>query len=241
MKLPNFYETPFINELRSRMNAFKLGNLIIDFSFKPIKLSDLICLQQGDEIEKEDFAEIRWDNSNTLVYKNIRIIIYIRDYDFKYKLKDFLPKFHISYCNTLQKANESKRFERYVICTRDDGNFKMHWVEDKKIKLIEYLKLPVCKYCLSQINWKGYGKNNISYDKREEIYREFSIKEYFEKYSKDLIGNISLDNSDSSPLNSYSDDWGFISKEVKKELIILVKNVKKYLPQNFYMFIMSMV
>jgi hypothetical protein len=73
--------------------------------------------------------------------------------------------------------------------------------------------MKVCKYCLGDLNYKGYF--NKSSPEKGEIYDGFSLDEYFEHYSTSFDTLPKYDEY-SQPLNEYSINWENISKRFRE-------------------------
>jgi hypothetical protein len=211
VKLVNFYEFVQLNTLRQLMDA----ELIQEFNFNSgITLldEDFISRLDNDGIEIESLDEIEFRADKTLGYKGQRVLIYIRDVN-HYREEIRLPKFHIATCETLEKMWKNKRSERYVLYRRENGVFKVNVMKDGKID-VRHEKLDVCRNCLTHLNWDNYKETKSL---RDGIVYDFSISKYFEKYPKSLLTVMPSHDSDTAPLNDYTENWSKISKEIKEK------------------------
>lgn len=218
MKLPDFRQFQPMNALRHRMGADKLGQFAPNIHVKTLSEVDLIKLRTGG-IELESLDEIRVLDDGTLAYKDSRVLVYIRDistYRAHKRLQEQLPKFHLSNCDTLRKMRQRNRFERYVISTRDDGQFEVRHIQEAGDPVTELLALNVCKNCLDELKFNGYQRQtplNI----RLQLFSEFKLEDYFTQYPRSPINRPPLHTDRTSPLNDYTDDFEFISKRLKAE------------------------
>jgi hypothetical protein len=212
LNLVNFLEDPTLNGLR-----FDMGARLVQ-SFGPrtqLRLLDEEAIRRlGVEgIDIDDFSEIKVEHDGTLSYKGKRIVIYIRDVK-HYKDNQSLPKYHFSYCRTLETMRQNKRWHRYVVANRDDGTFVVNFVGDKTSS--KAMKLAVCQNCLEHIAWENFSYA-MSSSTKQSIVRGFALSAFFEKYPKDLLSVVPTYTVDTAPLNDYSDDWGMISEGLKKK------------------------
>lgn len=163
MKLPDFKEHALLNALRKAMDA----------PYLDVELP-------GEEL-------IKWlekDESETLGFSGMRVLIYTRDIS-----NGILLKFHIAHCGALTKRINENRSWKYVVTTRKDGDFVVHHYKGGGGFEIANERLEVCKRCLTTLDYKGYSRRlgetpNARYLRRKAIYAEFSIREFFERYDK---------------------------------------------------------
>lgn len=208
MKLPNFLLSSDLNALRHEMGASLAVNFRIENIYKPIDLRDQLR-QDGIEVK---FDEVQVLQDGTLSYKGYRVLLYIRDIS-NYGQREEMPKFHLAFCNTLDKMKRNNRFPRYVVANRDDGMFQVNIMEQvAKPKIVE---LNVCQMCLASISWNGF-QMDLARSIRVERVKSFLLKEFFTKYPQDLIFEKPNHTSETAPLNDYSLDWGDISERIKQ-------------------------
>lgn len=93
------------------------------------------------------------------------------------------------------------RFERYVISTRSDGKFKMNFIDGFGTQS-SVCELKICKLCLRDLRYKGYGEETRRRDK--DIYKAFSLVDYFAAYPKNQITSLPQHTDDTAPLNAYA-------------------------------------
>lgn len=218
MKLINFNEFLAFKKIRKNMG--------ISEDFKPnfksseaiMKEIDIITIKtKGLDIS---FDELVVAKDKTLEHKDFpgqKMLVYIRDFMGDY-VKDEsdrsnYPKFHLSWCQTLNKMHESKKYDRYVVSQRNDGIFLLNKTSNGRVvkKDIE-LELLVCKNCLQTLNYKGY---NSSYNSKINVFNSFNVKEFLDEYNTEIYIEPKH-SSKSQPLNEYSEEWSKISFEYKK-------------------------
>ena len=210
MKLINFLADSLFNGLRFDMKA----PLIEAFVSRKSSFLDPDFIQRlGREGIDLDLGDIKVESDGTLSVKGRRVIAYIRDVS-SYGGSYELPRYHLSYCRTLDSMHRKNRWQRYVAASRDDGFFVINVVDQRRSSTE---KLMVCQNCLDHMRWNGFSYQPALSALRERIRREFSLKAFFEIYPKDLISIDPHYNSDNAPLNDYPDNWGPISEALKRE------------------------
>jgi hypothetical protein len=208
-KLPNFLNLGELNALRFQMRAPLSKSFESKTFYRPIDLPVVERLRAGGIDVK--FDDVKVLDDGTLAYKGYRVLLYIRDIA-SYGDRQAMPKFHLSYCRTLETMRINNRFQRYVVANRDDGVFSVNLIQET-IRA-EMVKLSICQNCLAKTRWHGF-RNDMDKAERAEFVRGFKLKEFFEKYPRDLLTVKPNHNSDNSPVNDYTGDWGDISERVK--------------------------
>jgi hypothetical protein len=211
MKLPNFLDWASLNQLRHSMGAPLAERFGKQQAVKDIALPPVPERLLGDGIEI-NFDDIDVLDDKTLGYKGYRVVVYIRDQPSYGRGRDSLPKFHLTYCKTLQKMKQMKRWERYVVNHRDDGKFKLNITDQGITKTV---RLNVCQNCLGQIDWKGF-QNEPDKSVRVRLVDNFSLSEFFAKYPRDLMAVRPTYTSDTAPINNYVKNWPEISTRTKQ-------------------------
>jgi len=230
VKLFNFLEDVSLNALRSGMGA-PLSNFHLEINLpaptfikrEPPKIN-LPLPTEGLDVEAR---EITSHYDATLIYKNKRVLIHIRD-----SVKH-IPRFHIANCSTLLEMKSNGRFARYVASEREEGSFFVRMNGGSLNKM----KLPVCQNCLEKLAWKGFSKDVLSLRAKQEAVDTFSIQEFFRKYPHSLHPQIPEEKAETAPANEYPLNWDEISSALREQLgficqscnLVLGENNKRYL------------
>lgn len=210
MKLPDFLNWPEFNSMRTRMGAPLAERFGPQVKIAAIELPVIERLQKsGIDV---DINEIRVLDDGTLAYKGHRVLLYIRDVS-NYSDNQQMPKFHLTFCSTLESMRRSKRFARYVVANRDDGQFQVNLVGQETKS--SYVRLNVCKNCLTHINWKEYRRQQTR-AAQDTIVKEFSLSEFFTQHPRDLVSVKPSHTSDTAPLNDYPSNWDDISQAARR-------------------------
>lgn len=210
MRLPDFTNDRDLNALRAAMNV-ELRD------YKPPPPRDTITSDEVERLQTEGIEipieELRVLNDGTYVYKDRRVIVYIRDVA-QYNDAYSLPKFHLAVCNTLTKMMEEGRYQkRYVVATRDDGMFRIHKIKNETIIASEE-RLNVCKNCLSELNYKGFSRLDAS--KRDARVQQFSLKDFFEECGRTCVWASPRYDDVYAPPNVYSVNFYRIARNIKE-------------------------
>jgi hypothetical protein len=213
MKLPNFLVSGDFIRLKSSMGIprNKLGDLraieIRRGGPTPDELRQLS--EEGLEVDKEDVIPLP---DGTLSYKGQRVILYIRDVS-RYKGSYSDPRFHISDCSKLKQMRADSRFGRYVIASRDDGLFRVHYIgtdhgPDKR--------LDVCQNCLDLLKYKAFHIRMPSPVRRVAV-QNFLVADFFAEYPKILHHSMPDYTDQTAPTNDYSPDFSLISRAYRRK------------------------
>ena len=210
MILLNFFNDHLLCDLRTRMDA----PLPKRWKKSQITLIDPEFIRKlGTEGVEIDFGEIKVEQDSTLSLRGQRVVVSIRDvpvYGNDYKL----PKYHFSYCRTLSDMTKKNRWGRYHSTQNNSGEFLINFT-DNRIKS-EIHHLDICQNCLDLLSWDGFSYG-MSLKTRESIVKNFNLKQFFEKYPKDVLSVMPTYTVDIGPVNDYTDDWNKISATTKKD------------------------
>jgi hypothetical protein len=212
MKLPDFHKHTLLNSLRTRMGI--PPDVYGDLSrVTLIRLTaDDIDIRLGsfEGIEIESTDEVQEFDDGTLIYKDRRVILFIRDHTV-YTGRSIDPKFHVANCDTLKQMRVHKRHARYVVAARMDGIFKLNIIEGSRRKQ-ELRKLNVCQNCMSMLNFDDFVMS-MARPTRQALVDNFSIDRFFEIYPRNLHTIEPEHNSETAPLNDYNQDFSEKSNE----------------------------
>jgi len=214
VKLPDFTKFEPLNKLRFEMGATELGSFTSNYSPDRLTREELDRLSRsGIDIPLE---EVRILPDGTLAYKDSRVLLYIRDV-YQYKGgEEVLPRYHVSDCRTLQDMRDKKRYERYVVATRDDGEFELNIGAKGSDNLRPAIRqLAVCQNCLAKLKFDGFDYSQ-SYPIKKAIVVAFTIKGFFQRYPKSLVAKVPTHTAATAPLNKYTDDFPQLSERLKR-------------------------
>jgi hypothetical protein len=212
MKLTDFYKFAPLNDLRARMGIPQdvFGTLTVTISAAKLTPDELDRLYKGDGLEV-NLDEVDVLDDGTLVYKNSRVLLYIRDVH-PYQEQIDLPKFHVAHCPTLKNMNEIGRSHRYLISARIDGTFRLNVFRGSIMKT-ENTSLNVCQNCLGTLEFNGF-KNNLTRSERTLHVNAFTPANFFEQYPR-LLDGTGHGEANVAPINAYPLDFPKLSTQVR--------------------------
>lgn len=191
----------------------EFGVLPVDIDSGRLTVSELEKLTSGEGLDVY-FDELTVLDDGTLAYKDSRVLLYIRDVHVYGNHQNREPRYHVSHCRTLQEMTAKGRFERYVVSTEINGEFKLNFIS-KGTKKSERRRLSVCQNCLGNLTFDGF-KFEMKRGERREIVRRFTPERFFKKYTRSLHGPLPRHNSENAPLDDYPRDWSSISTQTKR-------------------------
>ena len=212
MKLPDFLIDQGLNQLRNAMKAE-----LRDYTPPPLgpvlTAEEIEILQtEGIEIPIDD---VRVLNDGTFVYKSRRVIVYIRDVS-EYGDRYTLPKFHLAMCSTLGNMIEHGRYQkRYVVSSRDDGQFKIHKSRNGSIEKSDEI-LDVCQNCLEELSYNNFSLQ-MSGRKRKMAVQSFSLEVFFTELGRTCIWATPKFDDTHAPPNIYSVNFYRIARAIKEQ------------------------
>ncbi len=173
MNLPDFLEFGPLNDLRAAMSA-----PLRAFDAVPLPTFTLTLAEQG--MLKKSGIEIGLDSilvtdDRMLAYKGSRIILYIRNPQM------YEPRYHLLNCHKINEMREQNRLGRYVVANREDGLFELERGGKRTL-----VPLQVCQFCLEMLVWEGFSRQTMSSETRAGIVRQFSLKQFFDRYGRQV-------------------------------------------------------
>jgi hypothetical protein len=217
MKLPDFNSFAPLIKLRETMGATEPGTLSFRVSSPVLTEGEILRLTtQGIDVSSD---EVKEHDDGTLVYKNSRVLLYIRDVKiFGNKMvQDALPRYHVANCETLKEMRRKNRSGRYVVAVRSDGSFAINVIRHQREIEGRHEKLVICQNCLLLLAFDGFTYE-LAPARRKEIVTGFTIPRFFEKYPATLHLENPVHDSSTAPLNVYTDDFVHVSRQRKEEV-----------------------
>lgn len=214
---------PHLDRLRQKMGA-PLSEWTLNGGGLSPRKKLLEELEKGVEI---DLSEVSGDLGGLLTYKGEQVILYIKDTRASlWTLKnqpEATKRFHVAECTTIREMRDRGRFERYVATNRTDNLFLVDWWNaDSGQRGETEAALKVCKNCLNQLNWRGYG---IASDRllvpangpqgRDEIWESFHLSEFLGEYST-FFRDLPSRTEATADLDIYVRNWPSISEKRRR-------------------------
>jgi hypothetical protein len=216
MRLPDFSVDAQLNSLRERLGAPLR-------KYEGVRSSGVLTIEEIEILAREGLeiplGEVNVLEDGTLVYKNRRVVLYIRDVKQYRKAEvDELPRFHIANCDKLQEMRANNRFERYVVATRDTGVFQINLKGYNSSAFERSDKtLRVCQLCLSKLNWEGFKQIGGDRSLRRGFVADFRLTRFFEVYPQNLMTHEPRHDAHSAPLNDYGPEFRMVADRIKRQ------------------------
>jgi hypothetical protein len=174
MKLPDFTKHSWLNSLREKIGAEL--NFLYRPKNKPIWDLKVNNLLKSWELRNIYLSEIQVNSNNLLEYKKNKVLVY-QDHQLE-RWVEWNQQFHFYNCATIKKWREDKKYVWKYVANKNAPfkiNIESYWKILQKNVIVE---LRVCKNCLKESNYYNY--EDVDYNMKNHIYKNFSKKEYFE-------------------------------------------------------------
>jgi hypothetical protein len=217
MKLPDFAQDESMNALRRAMGAElrEFAPMPGDDVLTPEAINRLAT--EGIEIPLDQVSILR---DGTLAYKGRRVVLYIRDVrQFRNRLPadGGLPRYHVTDCDKLKEMRANHRYERYVVATRETGEFRINLMRNDGSHQESDEQLNVCQFCLGRLNWDNFTVRRQHKRERQTVVRTFTLARYFSVYPKTFIQLMPQHTEQTAPHNKYTRDFPQIAEGIKRK------------------------
>ena len=215
-------------KLRARLGVEE-GNNDFTKALDPLEQITIDLATAGIEVELSDIEEV----GGLLTYRgDVLAILYI--YASNSTEESLLtnsaatsgtPKFHISWCKTMDTMTKNKRFDRYVLSRRPSEHFTIEALErdPDNIRLkgerhvVDDVRLYPCKNCMDFLSYRGYDKKWKSNDKNQLV-EDFRVQTFLDENDGNLTVMKHLPKADAAnaPSGAYTSDFSEISRKVRE-------------------------
>lgn len=220
-----------LTALRVRIGAQE-HTTSFDSELAPLAEIEVQLETGGIEVKREEIQTV----GPFLTYKGeILAILYI--FNSTSPSKDLLgnnagmrgtPKFHFTWCSTLDRMTSINRFNRYVLSRSKKNLFRVEALDrdDHLIQKIgderhtlEDIRLYPCQNCLNKLEYHGFSYSVMSKEERKDAVENFSIQEYLDENDGNLavMKFIPIHTPDTVPKGGYTSDFLKISRQMRKE------------------------
>jgi hypothetical protein len=119
-------------------------------------------------------------------------------------------------CDTLSRMIDQGRYKkRYVVAARDDGQFRIHKIQNGKIAIDSDEKLDVCQNCLQELNYEEFTQ--LDWPAKRNRVKAFSVQKFFTEYGQSCVWAMPKYDSEHAPPNIYSAHFYRIAKAIKEQ------------------------
>jgi hypothetical protein len=216
MKLPDFLTDAPLNALRETVRAPLR-------KYEAALASGVLTVEEIETLSREGLdiplQDVSISADGTLIYKNRRVVLYIRDVkQYRRADADELPRFHVSNCDKLQEMRSNNRFERYVVATRDTGLFQINL---KAYNSSTYHKsdkaLKVCQLCLNKLDWNGFKQLGGDRIRKRALVSDFRLATFFEIYPQVVMRHEPKHDAIGAPINDYGPEFRLVADRLKRQ------------------------
>jgi hypothetical protein len=186
-----------------------------DFS---VSLDRAVIPPLGEQLEigKEVTLDQLESTEGLLSIEGRQVLLYIPDQGWKFDevIKDGTKgkRFHVADCKTLNRMKEIGRFERYVVTNNLSGDFPVHGNSNRTRSNQEGIaQLKVCQNCLEHLNYKGSRDRT----RRYRNFKEFSIPEFFERFSSFFKHTPRGLAKNGNSVSGYAEGWKETSRKLR--------------------------
>ena len=226
MELNNPFEG--LERLRRRINAPE-KSLSFDREIAPLSEIERKLKTEGVLVERSDIQSV----GPYLTYRGEHLaILYIlnststsTDLENNDPSKS-TPKFHLTWCRTLEQMTEQRRFDRYVLSRSESNLFRVEALERdpgmiKQLgerRILDGIRLFPCQNCLGQLNYRGFELRQSKPDRHHQV-NEFLIKNYLEENDGNLtvMKHLPKTLAENAKGGGYTEDFSEISRKIREE------------------------
>lgn len=163
-------------EIQNEFNHAKktIGATDVSFGFSEGDISIISKrFNQGKDVSGLDLLELKnkWEDTNVLINEEGRpFVLYIPDYS-NYARYGSLPKYHVSWCTTLETKSKDGTFKRYIgKFDIENHNFSGRDSDNAS----SGQELSACSNCINKIK-RNYSGKKFNFDNPIDIINFFSV------------------------------------------------------------------
>lgn len=224
--MKNFFEDAHFIALRAKMGILKgmyadfdgLKSNSYGYKLTPIQIE---AIQSGKDVDISLDQLDYTDEDPVLRVGRVNVVLYVRD---QYYPNEYPYKYHIAWCDTLEKRKADKKIDRYVITRNSDEKFhvnKFNKYTHKLIKKNTKEDMNVCRSCLRKLNYEGYRRAGHNQAQKDIIYEAFSLEAFLEnnkRKSSYIPKDLNIHTDFTQPLNEYPSNWKYISRAYREKV-----------------------
>lgn len=217
-----------LEELRRRIDGAEKSDSF-DAPIAPLRDIERELKTTGIDVEREDIQQV----GPYLTYKGEHLaILYIlnsnsssSDLENNEPAKS-TPKFHLTWCRTLEQMTQRKRFDRYVLSRSESNLFRVEALERDpdairrlgERHMLEGIRLYPCQNCLNDLTYRGFELKQPKPSRLNQV-EEFGIKTYLQENDGNLTVMKHLPKvlAENAKAGGYTQDFPEISRRLREE------------------------
>lgn len=136
------------------------------------------------------------------------------------------PKFHLTWCRTLDSMSRRKRFDRYVLSRSPSNLFRVEALErdDKIIRklgerhMLNDITLFPCQNCLDSLHYKEFSLQSSKFDRLIQV-ENFVVRDYLDENDGNLtvMKHLPKTLAQNAKYGGYTEDFPEISRSLRAE------------------------
>lgn len=136
------------------------------------------------------------------------------------------PKFHLTWCRTLEQMTQRRRFDRYVLSRSESNLFKVEALErDPEAQrlhgerhMLEDIRLFPCQNCLADLQYRGFEFSQTKASRLEQV-NSFSISNYLQENDGNLtvMKHLPKVTPGTAKSGGYTPNFAEISRRLREE------------------------
>lgn len=175
-------------------------------TYVPIQIADI-----KDVVSIRDLEH----GTGVLSYEGKQVLLYIPDHAYQNQFQETLldpkrgKKFHVAWCDVLERKMRGNTFDRYTVTNDLSGEFDIVGRADNGEAPRAKVRLLVCQKCMEFLNYKGARRRGYA----RKVAHEFKIPDFFECYSsvfKFMPSGFKVNQY------AYTKDWAQISEQKRQ-------------------------
>jgi len=226
VELNNAFEG--LERLRRRINAPE-RSLSFDEAIAPLSDIEIRLQTEGVVVERSDIQSV----GPYLTYRGEHLaILYIlnsnssgSDLENNDPGKS-TPRFHLTWCRTLEQMTQRKRFDRYVLSRSESNLFRVEALERdpeavKQLgerRILDGIRLFPCQNCLGELGYKGFDFKQPKPFRLDQV-NEFLIKVFLEENDGNLtvMKHLPKTLAHNAKGGGYTQDFPEVSRRIREE------------------------
>lgn len=136
------------------------------------------------------------------------------------------PKFHLTWCKTLDQMKRNNRFNRYVLSQSPSNLFRVEALESEAHAIDEFgerhmlddVRLFPCQNCLDSLQYKGFSLRTAKSQRLAKV-EAFVVEEYLEENDGNLtvMRHLPMTLAENAKSGGYTVDFPEISRRLREE------------------------
>lgn len=225
MELDNSFDG--LERLRKRIGATE-KNASFDQIIEPLSGIERRLKNEGVHVKPDEIESI----GPYLTYRgeHLAILYILNSTSSSYDLENnepskSTPKFHLTWCRTLEQMTNARRFDKYVLSRSESNLFRVEAKERDPTEqskhgeyhMLEGIRLFPCQNCLSELEYKGFAFTQPKPNRLSQV-SDFLIKTYLDENDGNLtvMKHTPKTLAENAKGGGYTSDFPEISRRLRE-------------------------